>query len=162
MIIVYANILKKLDTQNRITEFWVFIYKKDMDTLLKIFNFIISKCEFDKLLHNKAGNYFGALICVMFLTLDINVYISAFSAWVFATLIGIMKDYVFDVYIQHEKADIYDVIATSIGGFEIFVFASIVGKIIELQLFANSTANNTKKKWPPDFSDSLIFLIFFS
>lgn len=134
MIIVYANILKKLDTQNRITEFWVFIYKKDMDTLLKIFNFIISKCEFYKLLHNKAGNYFGALICVMFLTLDINVYISAFSAWVFATLIGIMKDYVFDVYVQHEKADIYDVIATSIGGFEIFVFASIVGKIIELQL----------------------------
>lgn len=105
-----------------------------MDTLLKIFNFIISKCEFDKLLHNKAGNYFGALICVMFLTLDINVYISAFSAWVFATLIGIMKDYVFDAYVQHEKADIYDVIATSIGGFEIFVFASIVGKIIELQL----------------------------
>lgn len=105
-----------------------------MDILLKIFNFIISKCEFDKLLHNKAGNYFGALICVMFLTLDINVYISAFSAWVFATLIGIMKDYVFDVYVQHEKADIYDVIATSIGGFEIFVFASIVGKIIELQL----------------------------
>ena len=45
-----------------------------------------------------------------------------------------MKDYVFDVYVQHEKADIYDVIATSIGGFEIFVFASIVGKIIELQL----------------------------
>ena len=37
-----------------------------------------------------------------------------------ATLVGVIKDFWFDTKVQNEKSDIHDVLATSLGGFEVF------------------------------------------
>lgn len=87
-------------------------------------------CEFDKLLHNKAGNYFTFIAIIASLLLGANIHLSALIGWLVASIFGVLKDYVFDVYVQHEKADIYDVIVTSLGGLETAILIVLIGLLI--------------------------------
>ena len=59
-----------------------------------------------------------------------NIHLSALIGWLVASLFGVLKDYVFDVYVQHEKIDIYDVIAISLGGLETAILTVLIGLLI--------------------------------
>ena len=54
-------------------------------------------CEFDKLLHNKAGNYFAFIAIIASLLLVTNVYISALIWWIVASLFDVINDYIFNM-----------------------------------------------------------------
>ena len=75
-------------------------------------------------------NYFAFIAIIASLLLVANIHLSALIGWLVASLFGVLKDYVFDVYVQHEKADIYDLIATSLGGLETAILTVLIGLLI--------------------------------
>lgn len=98
--------------------------------LISLFYWIAKHCQQDKLLHNKFGNFIGFFMTILSLSLGFNLIVGGLIGFLMATLIGIIKDYWFDVKVQKEPSDILDVVATSIGGLEVLLFDLFVYIII--------------------------------
>lgn len=89
--------------------------------LIYFFFWIAKTVQQDKLLHNKFGNLIAFIFSILSISLGINLIISGLIGLLMATLVGVIKDFWFDTKVQNEKSDIHDVLATSLGGFEVFL-----------------------------------------